>query len=148
MVVGNNTTIPVKGTGTLSLWIAQDHGVFSTAVSLRDVLYVPGIAANLLSVRTLAAAGFVCVFRGVTAILTDVNGQVWATARQNSHDGFYRLWTKPLLDEQTTAAMHVSPLLSVHHRSMSLPCNCARTPWSSKPQSGDKSAGIQSGTRS
>jgi transposase InsO family protein len=116
VLAGNSATMAAVGTGTMSVWMYQsEHGaadnVIETAVDLRDVLYVPGLSANLLSVRKLASAGYVCVFRGDTATIEDRTGHVWATAERCSTYGLYRLWTRPRTQSATAAAL-VAPIVT------------------------------------
>lgn len=64
--VGNGAKIPVLGVGTVVLnCLIKDPSLPKPRLqefAIKDVLYVPGLMANLLSVRTLAEKGFRTTF--------------------------------------------------------------------------------------
>ena len=74
--------------------LADSHAVPAEGVGvvgpLRDVLFVPGLTANLISVSKLVSSGFSVVFEGSECrIITTATGAVIASGRQSS--GIYKL---------------------------------------------------------
>ena len=64
----DNSSYPVKGVGQIVLAAANDN-----AFTLRDVLYVPGIKKNLLSVFALTRVGLVVEFVDDRCIVHDLS---------------------------------------------------------------------------
>ena len=62
----NNSSYPIKGVGEISFTIAD-----GTDLCLSDVLYVPGIKRNLLSVSSLSKNGFRVIFEDDTCVVHD-----------------------------------------------------------------------------
>ena len=53
IILGDNATYPVKGTGTVTLHLSQGQ-----VLCLQDVLYVPDLMKNLVSISTVEDKGF------------------------------------------------------------------------------------------
>jgi hypothetical protein len=97
--LGDNTKYAVKGVGTVALQLE-----FKKPLRMSDVLYVPGLKKNLLSISTKEDRGYVVAF---------VYGQVLAWPRGSSLDStevigardgsLYRMTTQP-----TQALVHDS----------------------------------------
>jgi hypothetical protein len=75
--------------GTAVLWVSEDGVNHNHQVTLRDVLYVPDISVNLMSVRQLAQAGYGCIVMGITAHLTLANMTPWAVAHLDERSDLY-----------------------------------------------------------
>ena len=88
--MGNNNTLAAKGIGDVPITLVHEgrehRGV------LRNVLYVPGLATNLVSVRQLVEHGFAVNFAKDRCTIEDSEGTVLAKAYLN--DKLYRLSTK------------------------------------------------------
>ena len=110
VVLGNNETIKVVGMGdvpvriTLSngriLMYSNNHKQSSTSnrvdVVIKDVLYVPDIAANLLSVAKITAHGAKVMFNGNECNLVGRSGEYIASAYKHANSNLYRLNVQPL----------------------------------------------------
>lgn len=83
VTVANNTTLKVKGEGTVKLMTNN------TKVTIHKVLYVPEICANLLSVSAMVKKGMRLEFHQGGCDIRDVNGETVATAK--IVNGMYRL---------------------------------------------------------
>ena len=57
ITLGDNATYPVKGTGTVTLHLSQGQ-----VIRLQDVLYVPDLKKNLVSISTMEDKGFKVAF--------------------------------------------------------------------------------------
>ena len=57
IILGDDATYPVKGTGTVTLHLTQGQ-----ALCLQDVLYVPDLKKNLVSISTMEDKGFKVAF--------------------------------------------------------------------------------------
>ena len=62
IILGDNATYPVKGTGTVTLHLSQGQ-----VLRLQDILYVPDLKKNFVSILAMEDKGFNVVF---------VNGKV------------------------------------------------------------------------
>lgn len=88
VIAANNEKMACKGTGTVQL------NVSNSVHSISNVLFVPKLAANLLSVSSLVQKGFVVIFspKGATILLRQeckVSGITVATA--SNKQGMYKL---------------------------------------------------------
>lgn len=61
IVVANGETMECKGMGTINVEVYTRNGPFK--VELKDVLYVPSIDENLISVRAITKRGFSVIFK-------------------------------------------------------------------------------------
>ena len=52
IILGDNSTYPVKGTGTVTLHLSQGQ-----VLRLQDVLYVPDLKKNLVSISAVEEKG-------------------------------------------------------------------------------------------
>lgn len=75
ITVANREPLPVKGTGEISVKISQGG-----EIQLRNVLYVPGLAANLISVSTITKSGYRVTFNEKGCNVSDVNGKIICSA--------------------------------------------------------------------
>ena len=57
IILGDNATYPVKGTGTVTLHLSQGQ-----VLHLQDVLYVPKLKKNLVSISAIEDKGFNVAF--------------------------------------------------------------------------------------
>ena len=57
IILGDNATYPVKGTRTMTLHLSQ-----SQVLHLKDVLYVPDLKKNLVSISVMEDKGFKVAF--------------------------------------------------------------------------------------
>ena len=57
IILGDNATYPVKGTGTMTLHLSQGQ-----VLCLQDVLYVPNLKKNLVSILAMEDKGFNVAF--------------------------------------------------------------------------------------
>ena len=82
----NNASYPVKGIGKIVLTSAN-----GSSFTLSDVLYVPGIRKNLLSVSALARLGFVVKFVDDICTVHDLTSGDMIIASGTLFRGMYRL---------------------------------------------------------
>ena len=84
--VANRDRLVIKGVGTVQTWFNQQSGV----ATITEVLYIPGLTANLMSVSDLDKKGFETTRKnGEIAIMK--NGRRRVTARREK--GMYHLKT-------------------------------------------------------
>ena len=57
IILGDNSTYPTKGTGTVTLQLSQGQ-----VLRLQDVLYVPDLKKNLVSISAMEDKGFKVAF--------------------------------------------------------------------------------------
>ena len=57
IILGDNATYPMKGTGIVTLHLIQGQ-----VLCLQDVLYVPGLKKNLVSISAMEYKGFNVAF--------------------------------------------------------------------------------------
>ena len=57
IILGDNATYPVKGTGTVTLHLNKGQ-----VLNLQDVLYVPDLKKNLVSISAMEDKGFKVAF--------------------------------------------------------------------------------------
>jgi len=87
IIIGDNSTHPVKGSGSISF-----HLDYGQTIHLQDVLYVLSLKKNLVSISTLEYKGFRVAF---------INGKVLAWQRRSNlratftlgvrNEGLYRV---------------------------------------------------------
>lgn len=75
--LGDNFTCDAIGKGTVEVCLKNDNGDLCK-YTLVDVLHVPGLAKNLLSVSQITDKGFDLEFRKSGAVIKDANGKVIA----------------------------------------------------------------------
>ena len=64
IILGDNATYPVKGTGTVTLHLSQGQ-----VLCLQDVLYVPDLKKNIVSISAMEEKGLnVTLFDGKVCI--------------------------------------------------------------------------------
>lgn len=127
VTVANKSELQVKGEGVIK--ISTTH----TDATLRKVLYVPDICANLLSVSTLVELGLELKFAGNGCVISDADGAIQATATKVGK--MYRL------DVQASsgscfAAKNSDTTLLWHRRLAHTGFDCLRRMndvWSAKP---------------
>jgi hypothetical protein len=108
VVLGNNETIKVVGMGDVPVRINLNNGRINNHIQqssntsnivdvvFKDVLYVPDIAANLLSVAKITANGAKVMFNGNECNLVGTNGEYIARAYKHVNSNLYRLNVQPL----------------------------------------------------
>ena len=94
VIVANGQRIPAVGRGDIHVDI-QINGR-SESGTFRDVLYVPGMAYNLLSVTRMTEAGLNVAFRGKDCIIRSKDGRVIGRAtRKVGTTSMYALHIRP-----------------------------------------------------
>lgn len=89
--VANGNEIVSSGRGTIKIQLYNEAGI-STNIQLRDVLYVPSIGGNLISVKRLAFYGYrVHFFESKCEIRGSNDSQI---AVGDIHNGLYKLREK------------------------------------------------------
>jgi transposase InsO family protein len=88
IVVANGETIKAEGRGDVDIFVKNGKNYVN--VTLSEVLYVPDIDSNLISVKRLTERGFIILFEGTNAILCD-EGKEWKIAQWNGK--LYKLLT-------------------------------------------------------
>ena len=92
--VADGRRLPVKAVGRLTYHFPDRSGSWHEVV-FDDVLLVPGLHANLISVRAFELAGFAVVFWNHTCWLQDEGGRVLTVAKYDWHRGLYMLVCAP-----------------------------------------------------
>lgn len=87
ITVANREPLAVKGVGYADIHLEQDR-----KIQIKNILYVPGLAANLLSVSTIVKCGYKVTFNEKTCDICDTNGRLVCTA--TLHNKLYILDTK------------------------------------------------------
>ena len=77
MIVANKDSISVKATGSVSIPVLTETGV--QEVKAKNVMYVPGSAANLLSVSEMVNKGLSVIFTPSDAYIEGQDGERMAT---------------------------------------------------------------------
>lgn len=77
IVVANNERLPVEGIGDIILKVG--HNATTENVMAKNVLYVPGISSNLLSVSQIAKRGNKVIFEGPECQILDKNNKLIAS---------------------------------------------------------------------
>jgi hypothetical protein len=95
VLAAGGETLYALGVGSVSAWLSstptgRDH---RTAVVLSDVMYVPGLRSNLISVTALLKAGNKVMFTGAAAHIQDASGTTWATATLRAGETLFSFWT-------------------------------------------------------
>lgn len=75
VTVANRKPLAVKGVGCVDIHISQDN-----VIQVNNVLYVPGLAANLLSVSTIVSKGHKVTFNNKGCEVQNGKGEVVCTA--------------------------------------------------------------------
>ena len=87
VVLGDNSSVKVVGRGTVSF--ERDHG---ESMKLRDVLYVPRLKKNLVSVSTIEDRGFWVMFRDEHVLIHPKGSSITSTVKIGVRSGkLYRL---------------------------------------------------------
>lgn len=90
--LGDESVIYAVGTGQVTLNITDDTNRPSS-LTLDNVLLVPSLALNLISVPQLVAANFAVPFTKQGCLISDVNHKVVARAAHHQSSGLYALLT-------------------------------------------------------
>jgi hypothetical protein len=92
IVLGDNTIVRAAGRGTVSF----QRELMSPLV-FRDVLYVPGLKKNLISVSSIQDRGFEVSFRGTEVLIHPKGSSVTSGRVIGTREGnLYRLLFQPL----------------------------------------------------
>lgn len=83
----NNAPMNVFGKGTVQIKMVNSKGLVTSTI-LRDVLFIPGISANILSVKKLTADELKVNFYGDTCEIVRENCQIGVA---DGHDELYKL---------------------------------------------------------
>lgn len=75
ITVANSEPLSVEAEGNVSINISKDNKIL-----VRNVLFVPGLAANLISVSTIAKSGFRAAFHAKGCDIIDKNGKLICSA--------------------------------------------------------------------
>ena len=98
VLAAGGETLHALGVGGVSAWLSSTptgRGHRGTAVVLSDVMFVPGLRSNLISVTALLNALNQVMFIGTTAHIQDASGAVWATATLRPGDTLFSFWLTP-----------------------------------------------------
>lgn len=87
--LANNQELVVKAKGDATIKVYSDIKI--EEISVQDVLYVPNLAANLLSVSKIVSKGYLIPFEREKCTIRDVKKTI--TAKDYLQDGVYRLST-------------------------------------------------------
>jgi hypothetical protein len=91
--VGDGTVHAIHGVGTVRINIASTTGTHHTPISLKGVLYVPGLRMNLVSVTALTRDGFGVSFTEKGCALSRDN--VVLTVIRRTQNNLHRLTLRP-----------------------------------------------------
>jgi hypothetical protein len=112
IVLGNNTIVRAAGRGTVSF-----QRELRPPMVFRDVLYVPGLKKNLISVSTIQDRGFEVSFRGDEVLIYPKGSNITSTRVIGTRDGkLYRLSFQPL--HALASSNNNSQLCELWHRRM------------------------------
>lgn len=117
IVVGNSSRLPVECVGDAEMTIS--NGNKATGVTVKDVLCVPDICANLLSVSQMTKQGKTVVFDNVSCRIYDEDRELMATAPLV--DDMYQLNGKKL--NRCNVAKSAQPDQELWHRRMGHTCH-------------------------
>ena len=98
VLAAGGETLYALGVGSVSAWLSSTptgRDRHRTAVVLSDVMYVPGLRSNLISVTALLKAGNQVVFTGTAAHIQDASGTTWATATLRHGETLFSFWLTP-----------------------------------------------------
>ncbi len=86
--VGGGASIPVEGRGTVHAQAVVNTNT-TIDVMITDVLYVPELKINLLSVARLNRAGLTVVFENERCIIRDARGDISGVALRQANNLYY-----------------------------------------------------------
>ncbi len=97
VLAAGGETLYALGVGSATAWLSSSptESDRRTAVVLSDVMYVPGLRSNLISVTALLKAGNQVMFTGTTAHIQDASGTTWATATLRTGETLFSFWMAP-----------------------------------------------------
>lgn len=75
ITVANREPLPVEGVGCIDIHLAQGN-----KIQVKNVLYVPGLATNLLSVSAIVKCGYRVIFHDMGCDVQDTNGKYVCSA--------------------------------------------------------------------
>lgn len=105
--MGNNAAIHAIGTGTIRCTLTVNS--LSTVVSIGDVLYVPDLAMNLLSIPTMAKNGMIVECTADACLLRNQVGVVVGRAVRDIGSNLYVLKSIPMRPiEGSSNSSHVN----------------------------------------
>ena len=93
--VGNGQYVDVKGKGTVTMETQSDTKI------ILEVLYVPDIDQNLISVGQLLEKDYVLLFKNMACIIFDPNGDELMTVRMNQRS-FPLKWKDSIVHTYTS----------------------------------------------
>ena len=102
VLAAGDETMYAIGVGNVCAWLCSSPGGgmdSRIAVTLRDVLFVPDLRSNLISVTSLLKTGNRVMFAAGAAQLQDAKGLTWATASLRAGATLFSFWTYPRQDE-------------------------------------------------
>ena len=137
--IANNAITHAVGIGEVELHAPTDEG--TSEITLQEVLHVPELRANLISIRKIAKKKFSVTFDGDQCKLFSSQGEVIALGKSNSSD-LYRLQASSCSRQHPSTEEHVA--LSVHSKTSFL----ASASWSSQWKISSVSSSAQDGDRS
>jgi hypothetical protein len=97
VLAAGGETLHALGVGSVTAWLSSSPTERDrrTAVVLADVMYVPGLRSNLISVTALLKAGNQVIFAGTSAQIQDASGTTWATATLQAGETLFSFWMAP-----------------------------------------------------
>jgi hypothetical protein len=113
----NGQVLPVTAKGNVTI-----QEVTGEIKSIRNVLYVPGVRSNLLSVGKFADLGHVVLFNSTQCLIFDKDDpdSVYLRAHRDKNSKFYRLQGKSVYHDLPSNAAMLSSSIS-HYRSRTRP---------------------------
>lgn len=117
IVVGNNGRLEVKCAGDVQMAIAPNNKSEAEQVTLKNVLCVPEICANLMSVSQMAKRGKTLVFDSQSCRIFDENAELMATAPLVND-----LYSLNSATDRTATAFAVTTDANLWHRRMGHAC--------------------------
>lgn len=83
VIVADNKSLCVKGKGTITISALVNEQIRD--IIIQDVLYVPELGVNLLSVRKITEKGYIVKFDEHTCDIVNANGDIMAVAKPRNN---------------------------------------------------------------
>ena len=112
VTIGDNSSYPIKGIGTCSIQLNSD-----ITLQLKNVLYVPGIKRNLVSISGLADQGYHIAFQGNKVLSWTRNSSIKKAITIGVRDGsLYKLCNSQNPELNLTLSKNMSNSIEIWHR--------------------------------
>lgn len=96
VVLGNNECIQAIGIGDIPVRVRINNASNVIDVTFKDVLYVPDIAANLLSVAKITSNDVKVMFNGNECSIINNAGECIGSAYKQNNSNLYRISVQPM----------------------------------------------------